>query len=143
MLSESTTIISSAHLTLSRQSTILCSSLYVITHTDLVWLFASLSSIFIYLSNQYIAALYTSSTVIRFIHLWSIGQVRKRQGAHSTLCLIIVLFLPKGAVVIGSVEPNIATIGMPSASAKCIGPVSLVINTLHLLMNAANGSIVV
>ena len=43
---------------------------------------------------------------------------------------------PMGAVRFGSVEPKTATTGMPRDAAICIGPLSLVINKLHLLMRA-------
>ena len=50
---------------------------------------------------------------------------------------------PSGPVRSGSLDPKIATIGVPTAAARCIGPVSLVITKSQALSPAAStGSVV-
>src|SRR5260221_12132681 len=71
----------------------------------------------------------TCSTLRLFMQRKSIGHARRKQGAHGTrersrICL------PSpgnpGAVSSGEELPNKASTGVPTAAAKCMGPVSLV-----------------
>src|SRR6185369_10412715 len=71
----------------------------------------------------------------------SIGHSRRKQGAHGTgdwsktFCA-----LPgnPGLVNAGEVLPKSATTGVPSAAARCIGPVSFVSTTSQALSRAAS-----
>jgi len=69
-----------------------------------------------------------SDTFIDSIHLWSVGHSRFQHGEQSTGFLTILYLSHSGDVSDGSVEPKIATIGVPTAAAMCIGPESFVIN---------------
>src|SRR5260370_11621163 len=73
------------------------------------------------------AARQTSSTVTAFMHLWSIGHSRRRQGLHSTACLTIRVWGPYGPVAVSSVGPNIATVGIPNAAAQALVPETFLI----------------
>src|SRR3990172_4234432 len=73
----------------------------------------------------------TSSTVIKSIHFRSVGHFLLKHGLQSTSFFITIWLFPIGPVFSGSVEPNIATIGILRAAAMCIGPESFVTNILH------------
>ena len=62
------------------------------------------------------------------MQLKSVGQIGFKQGLHGTSRCMTTLASPAGDVVFGFVDPKIATMGIPSAPAMCIRPVSLEMN---------------
>ena len=68
----------------------------------------------------------------------SIGHTRRPQGLHSTPRLTMRTRVPNGPVARSSVEPKMATSGIPSAAARCMGPESFVTINLHRAMSASN-----
>ena len=68
----------------------------------------------------------------------SIGHTRRPQGLHSTPRLTMRTRVPNGPVARSSVEPKMATSGIPSAAARCMGPESFATINLHRAMSASN-----
>src|SRR3989304_5021209 len=72
----------------------------------------------------------TSSTLIAFKHAPPCTHRCRLHGEQSTDADNTVWPAPYGPILRGSVGPKIATTGVPTAAARCIGPESLVTNTV-------------
>ena len=71
---------------------------------------------------------------------WPKGQALLWHGLQGKLSQIILALLDKGGVWAGSLEPKIATWGMPRAAAICISPESLLTTPLHRPIRAIASS---
>ena len=93
--------------------------------------------------NCFRTALTTAPTWMRSIQRKSIGHLRRKQGLHSTGSRTMPLRGDSGPVSSGEVEPQMLTVGVPSAAAICMGPVSLVRSILQNRSSAHRSSSVV
>ena len=73
--------------------------------------------------------------VISVMQRWSVGHDFLWQGEQSSSCRRTTVFSRLDAVYRGSVGPIITATGTFKATAKCRGPVSLVIKSWHRLIN--------
>ena len=87
----------------------------------------------------------TSIDLIDFMQLWCLrGQVRFMQGWHSKFFLTTMLFSNFHCEVsLKFVGPNIETVGIWKLAARCMGPLSAVINKSKLEILITSSSIVV
>ena len=74
---------------------------------------------------------------------WSIGHSRSRQGLHSTSSRMTRARGPVGLVVMSSVAPKMATVGIPRAEAMCMAPESFVKKRLQVAARSMNSPSVV
>ena len=85
----------------------------------------------LYQTSEAFAASSTCSTVTRFMHSMCtlLAQESLKHGEQGMPARRTTCWSPYGPVSAGSVGPKIATTGVPTAAARCIGPLSLAMTT--------------
>ena len=73
----------------------------------------------------------TFSGDIRVMQRWSVGHILSWHGEQSTSSLITLPISYSDSAYLGSLEPISTTTGRLSATAKCLGPESSVIKSIH------------